>query len=111
MRPSPAASYSRPSPAANRRLAAWVALGYEYAVLYGGLLLLAALLVAWSPLAALAGLVLPHRLGARLGQRGIMVLSRGYLFALSASRLFKIDLKALDALSDERSLIIATNHP
>ena len=111
MRPSPAASYSRPSHGPNRRLAAWVALGYEYAVLYGGLLLLAALLAAWSPLAALAGLVLPRRLGARLGQRGIMVLSRGYLFALSASRLFKIDLKALDALRDERSLIIATNHP
>jgi 1-acyl-sn-glycerol-3-phosphate acyltransferase len=88
-----------------------VALGYEYAVLYGGLLLLAALLASWIPVAALAGPVLPRRLGARLGQRGIMVLSRGYLFALSASRLFKLDLTALDALRDERSLIIAPNHP
>lgn len=108
MRPSPAASYYRPGRGANRR---WVAFGYEYAVLYGGLLLLAALLVAWSPVAALASLVLPRRLGARLGQRGIMVLSRGYLSALSASRLIKLDLKALDALRDERSLIIAPNHP
>jgi 1-acyl-sn-glycerol-3-phosphate acyltransferase len=111
MRPGPAATYSRQSHGANRRLAAWVALGYEYAVLYGGLLLFAALLAAWSPVAALAGLVLPHRLGVQLGQHGIMVLSRGYLFALSASRLFKFDLEALDALRDERSLIIAPNHP
>lgn len=111
MRPSPAASYYRPRPVASRRLAAWVAFGYEYAVLYGGLLLLAALLLAWSPVAALAGLVLPRRIGVRLGQLGIMYLSRGYLFALSASRLVKLDLKALDALHDERSLIIVPNHP
>ena len=111
MRPSPAASYYRPSHGANRRLAGWVAFGYEYAVFYGGLLLLAVLLVAWNPVAVLAGLVLPRGIGVRLGQRGIMVLSRGYLFALSASRLLKFDLKALDALRDERSLIIAPNHP
>ena len=111
MRPSPAASYYRPRHVASRRLAAWVAFGYEYAVLYGGLLLLAALLLAWSPVAALAGLVLPRRIGVRLGQLGIMYLSRGYLFALSASRLVKLDLTALDALHDERSLIIAPNHP
>ena len=111
MRPSPAASYYRPRQVASRRLAAWVAFGYEYAVLYGGLLLLTALLLVWSPVAALAGLVLPRRIGVRLGQLGIMYLSRGYLFALSASRLVKLDLKALDALHDERSLIIAPNHP
>jgi len=111
MRPSPAASYYRPRHGANRRLAAWVAFSYEYAVLYGGLLLLAALLLLWSPVATLAGLVLPRRIGVRLGQLGIMYLSRGYLFALSASRLVKLDLEALDALRDERSLIIAPNHP
>lgn len=111
MRPSPAASYYRPRHGASQRLAAWAAFGYEYAVLYGGLLLLAALLLAWSPVAALAGLVLPRRFGVRLGQLGIMYLSRGYLFALSASRLVKLDLKALDALHDERALIIAPNHP
>jgi 1-acyl-sn-glycerol-3-phosphate acyltransferase len=111
MRHSPAASYYRPRQGANRRLAAWVAFGYEHAVLYGGLLLLAALLVAWAPVAALAGLVLPRRIGVRLGQRGITVLSRGYLFVLCASRLVKLDLRALDALRDERSLIIAPNHP
>lgn len=111
MRPSPATSYYRPRHGASRRLAAWVAFGYEYAVLYGGLLLLAALLLVWSTVAALAGLVLPRRIGVRLGQLGIMYLSRGYLFALSASRLVKLDLKALDALHDERSLIIAPNHP
>ena len=111
MRSSPAASYYRPRHGASRRLAAWVAFGYEYAVLYGGLLLLAALLLVWSPVAALAGLVLPRHIGVRLGQLGIMYLSRGYLFALSASRLVKLDLKALDALHDERSLIIAPNHP
>jgi 1-acyl-sn-glycerol-3-phosphate acyltransferase len=111
MRPSPAASYYRPRHGASQRLAAWAAFGYEYAVLYGGLLLLAALLLAWSPVAALAGLVLPRRFGVRLGQLGIMYLSRGYLFALSASRLVKLDLKALDALHDERALIVAPNHP
>ena len=111
MRPSPAASYYRPRHGANRRLAAWVAFSYEYAVLYGGLLLLAALLLLWRPVATLAGLVLPRRIGVRLGQLGIMYLSRGYLFALSASRLVKLDLEALDALRDERSLIIAPNHP
>lgn len=111
MRPSPAASYYRPRHGASQRLAAWTAFGYEYAVLYGGLLLLAALLLAWSPVAVLAGLVLPRHVGLRLGQLGIMYLSRGYLSALSASRLVKLDLKSLDALHDERSLIIAPNHP
>ena len=56
-------------------------------------------------------LLLPRRISAPLGQYALMILFNGFLFALKASGIVKCDLSALDALRDERSLIIAPNHP
>jgi 1-acyl-sn-glycerol-3-phosphate acyltransferase len=93
------------------RLTAWLRPGYEYAAFYISLALLAGLLLAWNVLAAIFGLALPRRSGAVLGRRVITLMARGYLFALTRSGFIKLDLDALDALRDERSLIIAPNHP
>lgn len=84
---------------------------YEYMVFYSGLLLFALPLLTWSLLAVVLYPVLPRRISAPLGQSVLSTLFRTYLFALKASGLVKIDLGALDALREERSLIIAPNHP
>lgn len=110
MRPNSAASCYPPRQGTGR-LAAWGRLAYEYAVLYAGLVLFAAPLLAWSMLANVVSPVLPRRLGAALGQRAIMLIFRVFLRALTLSGLVKLDLGALDALRDERGLIIAPNHP
>jgi 1-acyl-sn-glycerol-3-phosphate acyltransferase len=74
-------------------------------------LLFALPLLTWSLSAAVLYRVLPRRIGAPLGQGFLTAYFRAYLFALKASGLVKIDLSALDALREERSLIIAPNHP
>lgn len=84
---------------------------YEYLVLYIGLMLFALPILTWSLGAAVLYRVLPRRIGAPLGQCVLTTLFKAYLCALKASGLVKIDLSALDALRDERSLIIAPNHP
>jgi 1-acyl-sn-glycerol-3-phosphate acyltransferase len=85
--------------------------GFDLGMLYGGLLAFALMCLAWSAPAALLYIALPRRLGERLGQYVIMLGFRGYLAAASAAGVLKCDLAALDALRDERALIIATNHP
>lgn len=110
MHPNPVTSYF-PLGNGATRLATWVKLAREYTVFYSGLLLLAVPLLTWNMLAAIVGLVLPRRIGAVFGRRVIMLMSRAYLFALTRSGLVKLDLDVLYALRDERSLIIAPNHP
>lgn len=84
---------------------------YEYAVLYCGLLAFALICLMWAVPAAVFYVVLPRRHGKLLGQYIIMLGFRAYLALLRASGLVQFDLAALDALRDERSLVIATNHP
>jgi 1-acyl-sn-glycerol-3-phosphate acyltransferase len=84
---------------------------YEYLVLYSGLVLFALPLLMWSPLAAVLYRVLPRRISVPIGQRVLTGIFGAYLFVLRASGLVKTDLGALDALRNERSLIIAPNHP
>ncbi|MHB8347722.1 MAG: lysophospholipid acyltransferase family protein [Acidiferrobacterales bacterium] len=92
-------------------LAAWLSLPYECLVYYGGLLLFAAMCLAWSLAAVPLGLLLPKRIGIRLGRLVIMFGFRMYLHFLELSGIIKCNLSALDGLSRERSLIIAPNHP
>jgi 1-acyl-sn-glycerol-3-phosphate acyltransferase len=94
-----------------RRALCLLRLPYEYLVLYGGLLLFAAIFLPWSLLASALHRVLPSQISVPLGQSVLTRLFRAYLFVLKASGLLKIDLGALDALRAERSLIIAPNHP
>jgi 1-acyl-sn-glycerol-3-phosphate acyltransferase len=50
-------------------------------------------------------------MGVRLGRWLIGMLFRVYLGLLCTLRLMRLDLKALDSLSDEQCLVIAPNHP
>ena len=84
---------------------------YEYIVLYGGLLLFALLSLVWSLLATLLAPFLPRRIATPFGQHAIMLGFRFYLAVLKFTGLVHLDLSALDALRQDRSLIIAPNHP
>ena len=84
---------------------------YDYLVLYLGLVWLGTLCLAWTPIALIAFPLLPIRWGRALGRYVIMAAFRFYLASLSLSRRCSFDLKALDLLRDEPSLIIAPNHP
>ncbi len=84
---------------------------YDYLVLYLGLAWLGMLCLAWTPIALLVYLLLPVRQGRALGRYVIMAGFRLYLASLSVSRRCSFDLKTLDILRDEPSLIIAPNHP
>jgi 1-acyl-sn-glycerol-3-phosphate acyltransferase len=86
-------------------------LAYEYLVLYAGLLFFGLLCLAWSLPATVLAPLLPRRIGAPLGQFVIMAVFRAFIFVLNASGIVKCDLRALDALRHERSVIIAPNHP
>ncbi len=84
---------------------------YDYLVLYVGLAWLGILCLAWTPIALLIYPLLSERRGRALGRYIIMAVFRFYLGGLSASRRFSFDLEALDALRNDRPLIIAPNHP
>ncbi|HEX5362891.1 MAG TPA: lysophospholipid acyltransferase family protein [Gallionella sp.] len=85
--------------------------GYDYLVLYLGLIWLGMLCLAWTPVALVIGPLLPERQGRSLGRYVITMAFRFYLACLGASRRCSFDLTALDALRDEPSLILAPNHP
>ena len=85
--------------------------GYDYLVLYLGVALLGILCLAWTPLALIIYPLMSERRGRALGRYVIMAAFRFYLASLGASRRCSFDLKALDALRDEPSLILAPNHP
>lgn len=89
----------------------WLSIPYEYLVYYGGLLLFAAMCLAWSLVAVPLGLLLPRHSGVRLGRRVIAFGFRTYLRILELSGIVECDLDELDSLGGERSLIIAPNHP
>jgi len=94
-------------------MTAWLMLRrlYEYLVFYVGLILFGLPIFIWSLCAAVLYPLLPRRVSAPLGQHAISTLFSSFLVALKASGLVKFDLVALDALREERSLIIAPNHP
>ena len=85
--------------------------GYDYLVLYLGLIWLGIVCLTWTPIALLVYPILPMRWGRALGRYVIMAGFRLYLGSLSFSRRCSFDLSALDALRNEPSLIIAPNHP
>jgi 1-acyl-sn-glycerol-3-phosphate acyltransferase len=67
--------------------------------------------LAWSLPAGLLYRVLPRRMRAPLGQFMIMAGFRFFFSLMELLGLFRCDLRALDALRDEKALIIASNHP
>ena len=85
--------------------------GYDYLVIYLGVVWLGLLCLAWTPIALLLYPLLSERRGRLLGRYVIMAVFRLYIASLGASRRFSFDLEALDALRNESSLILAPNHP
>lgn len=84
---------------------------FEYAVFYLGLLSFGVQSLIWSLFAMILQPLLPRGVGSRLGRFVIMAGFRQFLASLAISGRFRFDLSALDVLRDEKSLIIAPNHP
>jgi 1-acyl-sn-glycerol-3-phosphate acyltransferase len=74
-----------------------------------GLLGLGTLL--WTPVAALLRLVLPRKLGNRIGRGAARRFFVFYLANLRATGYARFDLDALAPLAKQRGIIIAANHP
>lgn len=85
--------------------------GYDYAVFYVGLFFFGLLCLGWTMFAVVLHPLMPSDAGRRLGRFVIMAAFRMFLAFLTISGRFRFDLKALDNLRDEQSLIIAPNHP
>lgn len=84
---------------------------YGYAIFYLGLMLFGAICLGWSLFAVALHPLLPSAFGRSLGRRVIMLVFRFFLFCLGLSGRFRFDLRELDQLRHEKSIIIAANHP
>lgn len=94
------------------KLAARVLLAvYDRTVFYLCLAEFVLLSLGWSVLASLLHLVLPRRVGSRVGRLGIMLSCRLFLATLTLTGRFHFDLRQLDGLRHEKAMIIAPNHP
>jgi 1-acyl-sn-glycerol-3-phosphate acyltransferase len=89
----------------------WIKRPYELFVLYAGLFLFALICLTWSLIATGIAPFLSRKTATPVGQFAIMTGFRFYLFTLKISGIVQLDLSALDALRQDRSLIIAPNHP
>jgi 1-acyl-sn-glycerol-3-phosphate acyltransferase len=75
------------------------------------LLLFAVLGLIWSVVAIPAYLLLPRRLGSRIGRLGFNRLSGLYVSWLALINAYRLDLHGLDALAAGPAVILAPNHP
>src|SRR3712207_6035075 len=102
------------SPAPQRRSAALLARAasaYYTAAFYAAVAAFGVSCLLWSLPASLLYRVLPRRVGEPLGQFGIMAGFRWALWVMRTLGVVRVDLSPLDALRDERSLVVASNHP
>src|SRR6202023_2764063 len=84
---------------------------YEYFALYSSLTLLGLICLTWSVFALPLYFLLPRRMGTAVGRRGIMAGFRIYVWSLSATRTYRLDLRHLDSLKGGPPVILAPNHP
>ncbi|MEO8171010.1 MAG: lysophospholipid acyltransferase family protein [Oxalobacteraceae bacterium] len=84
---------------------------YEYLVFCVGLVWVGLLFLLWSLLALVLHPLLPAQSGCALGRLAIMAIFRLTLAGLTLSGRFHFDLRELDALRKDKSLIIVANHP
>lgn len=84
---------------------------YDYVICAVGACVFAGIFLSWSLLALALFSILPSNIGRVIGRAYIMAGFRACLGCLSLSGRFHFDLSELDALRDEKSLIIACNHP
>jgi 1-acyl-sn-glycerol-3-phosphate acyltransferase len=83
----------------------------ELIVVFAALGLLGVICLLWTILAAPLLLLLPERRGADWGRRGILIGFRFYAWSLQLMGVYRLDLRALRELRNEKSLILAPNHP
>lgn len=83
----------------------------SYFLLGFGALLLAAMCLAWAVVALVLNLLLPARLGRKVGRLGAMWGFRTFLATMEALGAWRLDLRSLDELRDAGPLIVAPNHP
>jgi 1-acyl-sn-glycerol-3-phosphate acyltransferase len=84
---------------------------YEYLVFYGSLAYFGLISLVWSLLAGVLHLFLPVKHGEPIGQFVMMMGFRSFVKVMEVSGIIRCDLRALDALRDTPSLVIAPNHP
>ncbi|MGH8209549.1 MAG: lysophospholipid acyltransferase family protein [Steroidobacteraceae bacterium] len=83
----------------------------EHIATYATLVWLGVLCLGWSAIALVSYPLLPRRWGAAFGRFGIMAGFRLFAWTLSRSGVYRLDLRALDALRDGPPLILVPNHP
>ena len=83
----------------------------DFVICCAGACVFAAVFLLWSLLALVLRRVLSQDTGRMTGRAFIMLGFRACLAFLSLTGRFRFDLTELDALRDEKSLIIACNHP
>ncbi|MDB5727434.1 MAG: 1-acyl-sn-glycerol-3-phosphate acyltransferase [Noviherbaspirillum sp.] len=84
---------------------------YDCAVFYLGMLQFGLSTLIWTMFAVVLRPLMPRDASRRLGRFAIMAIFRSFLFTLQLSGRFRFDLAELDSLKNEKSLIIAPNHP
>ena len=89
----------------------WAVAAYYSVAFYACVLVFGLSCLFWSLPAALLYCLLPHRYGEVLGQFMIMAGFRWFIGVMRATRVLRVDFAALDRLREERSIVIAGNHP
>jgi 1-acyl-sn-glycerol-3-phosphate acyltransferase len=84
---------------------------YEYFALYSSLTLLGLICLTWTGFALPLFFILPARVGTAVGRRGIMSGFRIYAWSLSLTRVYHLDIGAIDSLKGGPPVILAPNHP
>lgn len=93
------------------RLAPWMRGPYEYIAFAFALTVFGVCGILYTLIGPLLYLVLPRRVGRRVGQGVMTFLFRRFLGTLERLGLARLDLGDLDRLRGERSLVLAPNHP
>jgi len=80
-------------------------------LLYGQLLVLGVLSMVWNLVAIVLHPLLPRDTGARIGRAVIAYAYRAFWEVTRWSGMMRMDADVLDALRDDRGLIVVANHP
>jgi len=83
----------------------------EAARLYASLTILAAICLVWTVVALPLLWVLPSGPAERCGRLGIVVGFRLYVWSLCQMGIYRLDLRALQALREGPPAVLAANHP
>ena len=102
--PSPA------EPITPKRVPHWLRRPYEYCIYMSALTLFAVGGLLFSSIAFLLHFILPRDLGKRIGRRSLTGLFRFFVWYCQRWGFMSLDLEQVDALAEERGIIIAPNH-